>query len=222
MTQRPPTKPQKSHPVAEQRRDRWPLILAVLAVLLLVGLYVVYRAANQPEASSGTTAQSDYQVGSPGRGQQAPAFTLPATKGGTVSLVQYRGKNVLLYFHEGLGCQPCWDQIRDLDKSGADLKAAGVDDLVAITTGPVHLVAQEVTDEHLSSVNLADTDLTVSRSYEANKYGMMGDDRDGHTFVLVGPDGTIRWRADYGGAPKYTMFVPVPRLLADLKAGTQQ
>jgi peroxiredoxin len=139
-----------------------------------------------------------------------------------VSLAQYRGKNVLLYFHEGLGCQPCWDQISALEKANADLKTAGIDDLVAITTGPVDLVAQKVTDEHLSTVNLADTDLTVSRSYEANKYGMMGNDRDGHTFVLVGPDGKIRWRADYGGAPKYTMFVPVQRLLADLKAGTQQ
>ena len=35
----------------------------------------------------------------------------------------------------------------------------------------------------------------------------------------VGPDGVIRWRADYGGAPDFTMFVPVPSLLADLKAG---
>ena len=31
---------------------------------------------------------------------------------------------------------------------------------------------------------------------------MMGDMRDGHSFVLVGPDGVIRWRADYGGSPQ--------------------
>jgi peroxiredoxin Q/BCP len=29
----------------------------------------------------------------------------------------------------------------------------------------------------------------------------------------------IRWRADYGGSPDYTMDVPVTRLLSDLKAG---
>jgi len=116
---------------------------------------------------------------------------------------------VLLYFHEGLGCQPCWDQISALEKANADLKTAGIDDLVAITTGPVDLVAQKVTDDTCHS-EPRDTDLTVSRSYEANKYGMMGNDRDGHTFVLVGPDGKIRWRADYGGAPKYTMFVAGP------------
>jgi cytochrome c biogenesis protein CcdA len=37
--------------------------------------------------------------------------------------------------------------------------------------------------------------------------------------IEVGPDGAIRWRADYGGAPKYTMFLPTTSLLADLKAG---
>ena len=40
--------------------------------------------------------------------------------------------------------------------------------------------------------------------------------RDGHSFVLVGPDGHIRWRADYGGAPKYTMFIPTDKMLSDL------
>ncbi|MEK7295981.1 MAG: alkyl hydroperoxide reductase, partial [Actinomycetota bacterium] len=54
---------------------------------------------------------------------------------------------------------------------------------------------------------------------DANSYGMMGDSTNGHSFIVVGSDGTIRWRADYGGAPDYTMYVPVPSLLADLSAG---
>jgi hypothetical protein len=45
---------------------------------------------------------------------------------------------------------------------------------------------------------------------------MMGDTRDGHSFVLVGPNGTISWRADYGGAPDYTMFLPTQQILADV------
>jgi len=48
---------------------------------------------------------------------------------------------------------------------------------------------------------------------------MMGHARDGHSFVVVGRNGTILWRADYGGAPKYTMFVPDTVLLTQLKAG---
>jgi cytochrome c-type biogenesis protein len=41
----------------------------------------------------------------------------------------------------------------------------------------------------------------VSTSYHANSFGMMRDSRDGHTFIVVGPEGTILWRADYGGSP---------------------
>jgi len=152
-------------------------------------------------------------------GAAAPGFTLPSTTGHPVALSSFHGKTVLLYFHEGLGCQPCWDQIRDLDAAWAKLRAAGIDQLLTITSGPVDLIGQKMADDKLTATALADTDLSVSRTYNANQFGMMGTDRDGHSFILVGPDGRIAWRADYGGAPRYTMFVPVDQLLADLKAG---
>jgi len=59
----------------------------------------------------------------------------------------------------------------------------------------------------------------VSQSYHANQYGMMDGSSDGHSFIVVGPDGRIRWRADYGGSPNYTMYVPIATLLADMKEG---
>jgi hypothetical protein len=40
-----------------------------------------------------------------------------------------------------------------------------------------------------------------------------------HSFILVGPNGVIRWRADYGGPPKYIMYLPTTSLLTDIKAG---
>ncbi len=76
-------------------------------------------------------------------------------------------------------------------------------------------------DDGLDSTTLTDTDLAVSEEYQMNQFGMMGDSRDGHSFVLIGPDGKILWRADYGGAPNYTMFVPVDTLLEQMKAGLQ-
>lgn len=54
---------------------------------------------------------------------------------------------------------------------------------------------------------------------EVDKYGMMGESTNGHTFIIVGPDGKIKWRADYGGAPDYTMYVPVENLLAHMREG---
>ena len=168
-----------------------------------------------------TTAGAGYVVGDPGPGEQAPDFRLQASNGETVELADYEGKSVLLYFQEGIGCQPCWDQIRDLEKQSAAVKAAGIDEILSITTSPLDLVTRKVEDDGLSTPVASDPDLEVSEAYDANKYGMMGTMADGHSFVLVGPDGEIDWRADYGGEPKYTMYLPVDKLLADLAAGTK-
>jgi len=78
---------------------------------------------------------------------------------------------------------------------------------------------QKAADEGITIPVLSDPDLAVSQSYTANGYGMMGASKDGHTFIVVGPDGLIKWRADYGGAPKYTMYVPISNLVADMRAG---
>lgn len=203
-------------PAQRQRSHSW-IWAAVAAVAVLGVLFAVFRSNNPGTPSAG--GHSSYQIGSPGIGAQAPGFTLPASTGGQMSLQGLRGKTVLLYFQEGVGCEPCWTQMKDLEKASAAVHAAGVDDIVSITTQPVNLLAQKTRDEGISMPVLADTTLAVSQAYQANRYGMMGTSMDGHSFVLVGPDGKIQWRADYGGAPKYTMYVPVNRLLADLNAG---
>ena len=58
-------------------------------------------------------------------------------------------------------------------------------------------------------------------AYHANDFGMMGNERDGHSFILIGPDGKIEWRADYGGAPDYTMYIPAEALIADIYNGVK-
>jgi len=216
-----PTGPgRRSGPSRPTGAARKAVVAAILAVVLL-GLYLTYtNGSSGANSALGTTPASDFQVGEPGVGATAPSITLAATTGGPVQLADYRGKSVLLYFQEGLGCQPCWDQLRDLEARTADLTAAGVDEIVTVTTDPVELLARKAADEGLTTPVLSDPDLSVSREYETNSFGMMGDSRNGHSFVLVDPDGKITWRADYGGGPKYTMFVPVDRLLADLKAAT--
>ena len=200
-----------------RRSIRHAVAAAIAVAVALVALYVVYDRAT--ESATATARPGDYEVGSPGPGDAAPEFTLPTTTGAEVALSDFRGENVLLYIHEGLGCQPCWDQIRDLESSKSKLKAAGVDRLVSITSAPADLLAQKMRDDDLNSLALADPQLKVISDYEANKYGMMGDTRAGHSFLLIDADGQVSWRADYGGAPKYTMYVPVNKILADMKAG---
>lgn len=211
--------PPKAGPAkgAKRRWLTWTIAAASLAIAL-VALYGIFSGATAPKGSG--TAKS-YAVGQPGPGQAAPGFTLEDTTGRQVSLADYKGTSVLLYFQEGLTCQPCWDQLSSLEKDSAKVKAAGIDAVLSITTDPANLIARKTRDMGLSTPVLSDPALTVSEKYNANKYGMMGAMRDGHTFILVGPDGTIRWRADYGGAPDYTMFVPVDQLLTDLKDGAR-
>lgn len=196
------------------------LATAGLAVTAVVVLYLIYLSspARHSAASGFSGDGSGYRhvAGQPAAGSPAPGFTLTSGTGQQVSLTDFRGRNVLLYFQEGLSCQPCWDQIKDLENNQAALKTAGVDAVVSITTDPAALIGRKATDEGLSTPVLSDPDLQVSRAYNANKYGMMGEMRDGHSFVLVGPDGIIRWRADYGGAPDYTMMLPTQKMLADL------
>jgi peroxiredoxin Q/BCP len=193
----------------------WFIVTAVIVMFAVAGLYVMYQNShNKHSATAGGGFK--HVEGQPGKRSTAPGFTLTSATGQQVSLSDFRGKNILLYFQEGLMCEPCWTQIKDLERNETALKTAGIDAVVSITTDPANLLHHKVGDEKLSTPVLSDPTMQVSRAYNANRYGMMGDMRDGHSFVLVGPNGTIEWRADYGGAPDYTMFLPTQQMLVDL------
>ncbi len=198
------------------------MAVVVVGAVILLGVIFFLNNQNNSSTGSGQAGKYTFQVGSPGPGQQAPPMVLPSTAGGMFDLATLHGKTVLLYFQEGLTCQPCWDQLKDIQSNSSDFHALGIDMIVSITTDPLNALKQKVADEGISIPVLSDQNLAVSQAYNANQYGMMGQSRDGHTFIVVGPDGQIKWRADYGGAPNYTMYVPVPSLIADIKAGLNE
>lgn len=184
------------------------------AILVLAAIFY----ANDQRGEGGVR-KYPFAVGNPGPGQAAPPISLPSTDGGTFDLSAYRGKTVLLYFQEGIGCQPCWEQIKDIEATWGTFQSLGVDAVVSITSDPLSALERKAADEKIRTPVLSDPDLAVSKTYEANRYGMMGTSKNGHSFVLVGKDGVIVWRADYGGAPDYTMRVPAGSLIADVRAG---
>jgi len=163
-----------------------PLVLGAL----VVGLLVVGIAAYNTVTGSDRAAVP-YDVGKPGPGDAAPDFTLAAADGSTFHLAALRGRSVLLYFHEGLGCAPCWQQLDSIEADLSRFSSLGIGEIAAISADP--------------------------GAYGTLAYGMMNGQLPGHTFILVGPDGTIRWRADYGGAPNFTMYVADDTLLAELR-----
>ncbi|MDA8185887.1 MAG: peroxiredoxin family protein [Actinomycetota bacterium] len=181
------------------------------AVLILL---IVFLTGGHGGAGSYT-----YKVGSPGPGATAPDFTLPSNMGGTFNLAAQRGKTVLIFFQEGTDCQPCWTQLQAIQHDMAGFHHAGINEVVSITTDPLGALQQAASTYGTTIPVLSDPTLTVSHAYDANSYGMMGTSMDGHSFIVVGPNGRIEWRADYGGAPNYTMYVPVPTLLAQMRAG---
>ena len=190
----------------------WALAVGTLVVALVIGV----AAANT--VSEGSASQAvEYDVGEPGVGDPAPDFALPSATGGTYQLSAQRGKSVLLYFHEGLMCAPCWQQIIDVQQDLEEFNDLGVDEVVAISIDPLVAQAQHANQVGVRMPALADEDASVSRRYDALSYGMMGGTMPGHTFILVGPDGIIEWRADYGGPPNYTMYVPNESLLSELE-----
>lgn len=194
----------------------WAILASAVGVIAIVAI-----AAVNSLSGIRTGPGVRYDVGKPGVGQMAPEFELArATSGplaGPFKLSAQRGKSVLLYFHEGLMCAPCWQQIDEIQADLPKFKALGIDQVAAISIDPAAAQQQRAELHGISVSVLADVDLAVSAEYDALRYGMMGGDRPGHTFILVGPDGVIRWRADYGGPPDFTMHVPDATLLAELQ-----
>jgi peroxiredoxin len=208
-----------------ERQRRRGLLLkiggTVFAGIALLAIVFWANNGGSSGAKAGLAGQYRFDIADPATGALAPDFALPSTTGGSVRLSDFRGKTVLLYFHEGIGCEACWTQMKDIQTDLKDVQALGIDTMLTVTTNPLGALKQKVADERLTLPVLADESFTASRAYNATAYGMMAGSADGHTFILIGPDGRIRWRADYGGPPNYTMYVPVSNLIADIKAGTQ-
>lgn len=215
-TTRRPSEKGSMRPAASNRK---PLaIAAVVGVAAVAALFAVFASASSSPGDGGGGAYP-YAVGDPGPGEPAPPMRLPATDGSTFDLADQSGERVMLYFQEGVMCQPCWDQLRDIEARWDDFEALGIDRVVSITSDPLDVLEDKVDLEDLATPLLSDPGVEVSATYEANRYGMMGTSMNGHSFVIVGPDGTIEWRGDYGGPPDYTMWLPVDALLADLDEG---
>ena len=141
-----------------------------------------------------------------GAGGAATDFTLASTAGGSVSLADYRGRNVLLYFNEGVGCDACFYQTAELERNADELANAGVT-VLPIVMNPVADTAGELQRFGLSTPYLIDANGSVSRAYDMLGKGMHTH-LPGHGFVLVDGSGEVRWTMEYP-----SMFVSAGELL---------
>jgi peroxiredoxin len=126
----------------------------------------------------------------------APAFTLPDTAGGTVSLADYRGKNVILYFSEGAGCQACLVQMADIEKRKAEYDVSNFV-VLPIVMNTKEQITADMAANGVKTPFLLD-DGTVSTEYKTIGKGMHAG-LPGHSFVVIDAAGVQRWFGEYPG-----------------------
>ena len=126
-------------------------------------------------------------------GSPAPNFTLPDKDGNQVSLADYRGQKVILYFYPAASTPGCTTQACDLRDNMASLKAAGYV-VLGVSKDKLSALQKFAQNENLGFPLLSDEDLSVHHAYgtygEKSMYGktVMGVIRS--TFV-VDESGTL-------------------------------
>jgi peroxiredoxin len=123
----------------------------------------------------------------------APGFTLPTTDGRTVSLSDYRGKPVILYFNEGAGCGSCTVQMAEIEKNPGFAQAGIV--VLPIVMNTAEDIRRDLNQYGVQSPYLLD-DGTVSATYGTLGNGMH-EGLPGHGFVLIDAGGIQRWYGNY-------------------------
>lgn len=161
--------------------------------MAVIGIFVVLAAVLVGLSRGSSSSAGGEQV----LNGRAPKFTLPAVGGGDVSLSDYLGKkNVLLFFNEGMGCPPCWQQIRDLQEQREELDELNTE-LVGVMVDPVADLAQEARRWGISVPILSDTKRSASKAYQALEGGMHPGVKPNHIFILVDKKGDVVWWKDY-------------------------
>ena len=133
-------------------------------------------------------------------GQSAPAFTLNDHAGRTVSLSDFVGRSLIIFFYPAAMTPGCTKEACDFRDSLAPLQQAGYD-VVGISPDEPDKLAEFVEKESLTYPLLSDSDRAVMNAYGA--YGeklLYGKKVTGviRSTIVVGPDGTV-------ALPKYNI-----------------
>lgn len=99
-------------------------------------------------------------------GDQAPAFSLPDADGNTVSLADYRGRRVVVYFYPAASTPGCTKQACDFRDNLHDFNDAGLD-VVGISPDKPAKLAKFRDAEGLTFPLLSDPDRAVLAAWGA-------------------------------------------------------
>jgi thioredoxin-dependent peroxiredoxin len=127
-------------------------------------------------------------------GEKAPGFTLPDQDGNEVSLADFAGRTLVLYFYPRANTPGCTTQACGVRDRAADYEAAGAV-VVGVSPDSVEAIKRFHGGQSLNFTLLADTDHSVAERYgawvEKNMYGRKSWGVARSTFMIDG-DGTLR------------------------------
>jgi peroxiredoxin Q/BCP len=143
-------------------------------------------------------------------GDPAPEFELADQHGDTVSLADYAGQTVVLYFYPKAKTGGCTREARGFRDALDEFEARDIA-VLGVSTDPVDLLEEFAAEEDLDFPLLADVDGAVAEAYGSRRDSGKAER---NTFV-IGADGTVE--AAYGsvspdGHPE--------QVLADLDAAS--
>lgn len=126
-------------------------------------------------------------------GDAAPDFTLPDADGNPVTLADYRGRSVIVYFYPAASTPGCTKQACDFTENLSQLSGAGLD-VVGISPDAPAKLAKFRTAQNLGFPLLSDADRSVMQAWgafgEKKLYGKTVNGVIRSTFV-VDPEGKI-------------------------------
>jgi len=99
-------------------------------------------------------------------GDEAPDFTLPDSEGNEVSLRDFRGRSVVVYFYPAASTPGCTKQACDFRDNLAELNDAGYQ-VVGVSPDTQAKLAKFVSNESLSFPLLGDPDKKVIEAWGA-------------------------------------------------------
>jgi len=99
-------------------------------------------------------------------GDKAPAFSLPDANGNTVSLADYKGRKVIVYFYPAASTPGCTKEACDFRDNLSELNDAGLA-VVGISPDKPTKLAKFSDDQNLTFPLLSDPDRKVLTSWGA-------------------------------------------------------
>lgn len=155
-------------------------------------------AAKAAAAPKPAKAKLDQAPAHAAEGSLAPAFSLPRDGGATVSLADFAGQKLVIFFYPRANTPGCTKEAIDFTRLGRDFKAA---DTMVLGVSADPLKAQEsFRDKHdLTTPLLSDETQSMLKAYGAwGEKSMYGKVFEGvlRTTVLIGSDGRVAriWR----------------------------